>query len=124
VQIYTPLDLVAATVDGHAPSATGLRSLGRSGNWAHELDVAVPPKSSTIIELRLAGHLAGPPGEWTLDVSQQPAVHPDDVTVTLDLADGWTIGETIGECFGQGSSASAKLTLDRDAHLGAEMRRR
>ncbi len=61
VQIYTPLDLVTATVDGRPPAASGQRSLGRSGNWAHELDVAVPPRSVMTIELRLAGDLPGQP---------------------------------------------------------------
>jgi hypothetical protein len=76
------------------------------------------------IELRLAGRLTGPPGRWTLDVGRQSAVRPDDVTVTLDVADGWSIGTTTGGLTGQGQTASARLNLDRDVHLGAEMRRR
>jgi hypothetical protein len=124
VQLYTPLVLMAATVDGRPPPSAALRSLGRSGNWAHELDVAVPPRSAMTIELRLAGRLTGPPGRWTLDVGRQSAVRPDDVTVTLDVADGWSIGTTTGGLTGQGQTASARLNLDRDVHLGAEMRRR
>ena len=72
VQVYTPLDLVTATVDGRPPPAGALRSLGRSGNWAHELDVAVPPKSAMTIELRLAGRLAGRHGP--LDARCRPPV--------------------------------------------------
>ena len=124
VQIYTPLDLMAATVDGRPPPAAALRSLGRSGNWAHELDVAIPPKSAMTIELRLAGRLAGQHGQWTLDLGRQSAVRPDDVTVTLDVADGWRLHKAAGGLTSQGNTARTKFELDRDAHLGAEMRRR
>ena len=123
VQIYTPLDLVAATVDGRAPPSAALRSLGRSGNWAHELDVAIPPKSAMTIELRLAGRLGEPHGRWTLDLGHQAAVRPDDVTFTLDVADEWRLHRAAGLTV-QGNTARTKLELDRDAHLGADMRRR
>jgi hypothetical protein len=124
VQVYTPLDLVAATVDGRPPPAAALRSLGRSGNWAHELDVAIPPKSAITIELRLAGRLGGQHGQWTLGLGRQAAVRPDDVTATVDVADGWRIAATAGGLTGQGQTATVRLNLDRDAHVGAEMRRR
>ena len=123
VQIYTPLDIVAATVDGRPPPAA-LRSVGRSGNWAHELDVAIPPKSAMTIELRLAGRLGEQQGRWTLDLVRQAAVSPDDVTVTLDVADGWRLQNAAGGLTGQGNAAKTKFELDRHAHLGADMRRR
>jgi hypothetical protein len=124
VQLYTPLDLVTATVDGRPPPTTALRTLGGPGNWAHELDVAVPPMSTTTIELRLVGRLAGRRGLWTLDVGRQSAVRPDDVTVTLEVAAGWDIDTTTGGLTGRGQTASARLSLDRDAQLGVQMRRR
>jgi hypothetical protein len=120
VQVYTPLDLVAATVDGRPPPA-GRRSLGRPGNRAHELDVIVPPGSAMTIELRLAGRLAGPPGRWTLDLGRQSAVHPDDVTVTLDVADGWRIDTARGGLGGRGRTATARWELDRNVQLEAEI---
>jgi hypothetical protein len=123
VQIYTPFDLVAATVDGR-PAASGFRSLGRPGNWAHELDVAVPPKSALTIELRLTGRLTAVPDAWSLDLGRQSAIRPDDVTVTVDVAEGWSITNTTGGLTGRGKTASARVNLDRDVHLGAEMRRR
>jgi hypothetical protein len=120
-QIYSPLDLVSATVDGRPPPAGALRSLGRPGNWAYELDVAVPPKSAMTIELRLAGRLAAPHGRWTLDVGYQSAVHPDDVTVTLDVPGGWRIAGTGGGLTGRGRTATARWELGRNVQLGAEM---
>ena len=124
VQLYTPLDLVATTLDGRPVTATSLRSLGHSGNWAHEVDVAVPPKSAMTIELRLAGRLPARPDRWTLDVVRQSAVRPDDVTVRLAVTDGWRIATTTGGLTGRGRNASIRLNLDRDVQLGAEMRRR
>jgi hypothetical protein len=124
VQLYTPLDVGAITVDGRAPPASALRSLGRSGNWAHEVDVAIPPKSSVKIQFRLAGRLAGGSAHWTLDLGRQSAVRPDDVTVTLEVPDGWRIGDTGGGLTGGGQMATARLRLDRNGQLRAEMRRR
>ena len=123
VQIYTPLDLVTTRVDGRPPPSTVLRSLGRSGNWAHEVDVAVPPGSAMTIELHLAGSLPRQ-ARWTLDVVRQSAIRPDDVTVTLDVTDGWRIGAATGGLTGRGQTASARMSLERDVHLGATMRRR
>ena len=122
-QIYSPLDLVSATVDGQPPPAGALRSLGRPGNWAYEFDVAVPPKSATTIELRLAGRVAAPQGRWTLDVGHQSAVHPDDVTVTVDVAGGWRIAGTAGGLTGGGRTATARFELNRNMQLRAEMTR-
>jgi hypothetical protein len=124
VQVYSPLDLEAATVDGHPPPPAALRSLGRAGNWAHELDVDVPPRSSITIELRLAGRLGGPPGRWSLDVDRQSAVRPDAVTVTFDVPDGWRIAATGGGLTGRGRTANASLELDRHVQLWAEMTRK
>lgn len=123
-QLYTPLDLVSATVDGRPLPASALRSLGRSGNWAHEFDVAVPPRSAMKIELRLAGRLPGPPGRWTLDVGRQAAARPDAVTVTLDVSDGWRIDAVAGGLTRQGRTAAAEFDLDRDVQLRADTRRR
>jgi hypothetical protein len=123
VQVYTPYDLVSATVDGRPPPGA-LRSLGRTGNWAHELDVTIPPKSALTIELRLEGRVSVRQGVWVLDVNRQAAVRPDDVTVTLDVADGWRINTNGGGLVRRGQSATARFDLDRNVQLRAEMIRR
>jgi hypothetical protein len=123
VQLYTPFDLVSASVDGRPPSAAALRSLGRAGNWAHEIDVAIPPKSTMTIELRLAGRSTGRRGSWSLDLNRQSAASPDTVTVTVDPGRGWHVGSTAGGLAGQGRTATAHVELDRDVHLRAELHR-
>jgi hypothetical protein len=123
VQVYTPLDLVAATVDGRPPPAVP-RSLGHSGNWAHELDVVVPPKSAITVELRLTGRLPDPHGRWALDIGRQSAAHPDVVTVTLDVAGGWRIGATAGGLTGRGQTATGRWDLEGNVQLWGEIRRK
>jgi hypothetical protein len=124
VQLYTPLDLISLTVDGNTPSAGAVRAIGRSGNWAHEVDVAVPPKSTVRIEFRLRGSVVGPRGPWTLDIGHQPAVRPDDFTVTLETAGDWRIDSTGGGLSASGSTGSARMQIARDARIRARMRRR
>ncbi|MCA1844597.1 MAG: DUF4012 domain-containing protein [Actinobacteria bacterium] len=119
VQLYTPLELAAATVDGRPPVPESERSVGRPGNWAHEFDVAIPPKSATTIELRLTGRLPGASGGWSLDVQRQSAVHPDDVTVTVEVPRGWRIHATAGGLSGRGSSATTRLELDQTVRFTA-----
>jgi len=122
VQVYTPLDLASATVDGRPPPAASVRSLGGGGNWAHEFDVAVPPRSATTIELHLTGHLAARQGRLALDLARQSAVHPDHVTVTVEVAGGWQV--TGGDLNGRGMTAMATRELDRNERLLTEMTRK
>jgi hypothetical protein len=123
VQLYTPLDLSSATVDGHPPPVGSVRSLGESGNRAHEFDVAVPPKSSLTIELHLSGRLGAPgTGQLAVDLDHQPAVHPDHVTLTLDLAGGWRING--GSLNSRGTTASATRELDQNVQLLTEIIRK
>ena len=124
VQLYTPFDLVGVTVDGRQPPPSVLRSLGRGGNWAHEFDVVVPPKSVTKIEVRLAGRLVVPGGRWTLDLGRQAAAHPDDVTVTLDVAEPWQIVSAVGGLTRRGRTATGRFALDRDAQVLVDLRQR
>jgi hypothetical protein len=123
VQLYTPLDLAAATVDGRPPPAESVRSLGAKGNWAHEFDVAIPPKSTLTIDLHLTGHLAPDrDGRLALDLDRQSAVHPDDVTVTVEVAGRWRI--TGGSLNVRGSRASTTRELDQNVQLLTEIARK
>ena len=122
VQLYTPLDLVSATVDGRRPASASLRSLGHAGNWAHELDVAIPPRSAITIELRLSGRIRGQDGFWTLDLGRQAAVRADDITVALEVASGWRIDG--GNLNGRGQAASSAIELDRNVQVGAQISRK
>ena len=115
VQLYTALDLASVTVDGRPPPGPSLRSLGAPGNWAHELDVAVPPKSAMTIEFKLTGHLAAPGRGLTLDLARQSAARPDHVTVSVDVPGGWRlVGGTLN---GRGTTASAGRELDQNEQL-------
>jgi hypothetical protein len=121
VQLYTPFELTAAAVDGRPPPAAALRSLGRSGNWAHELDIAVPPGSTMKIEFRLKGALVNRPKRWTLDIGRQSAVRPDQVTATVEVTDGWRING--GTLKSEGRVATTTSELDRNVRLWAQITR-
>jgi hypothetical protein len=123
VQLYTPLDLASATVDGQPPPGGSVRSLGVPGNWAHEFDVAVPPKSAVTIGLHLTGRLAaGRSGRLALDLDRQSAVHSDRITVTIDVVGGWRI--TGGNLKGRPTTAATTVELDRNGQLLTEMTRK
>ncbi|HKN40892.1 MAG TPA: DUF4012 domain-containing protein [Acidimicrobiia bacterium] len=122
VQVYTPLDLVSATVDGRPPPTASVRSLGGRGNWAHELDVAVPPRSAIAIEFHLTGHLVAPGGRLMLDLARQSAVRADHVTVTVDVAGGWRV--TGGSLNGPGTTAMTTRELDQNVQLLTEIARK
>lgn len=118
VQVYTPFELTAATVDGRPPPVKP-RSLGRAGNWAHELDVAIPPGSTMKIEFRLKGALVNRPKLWTLDIGRQSAVRPDQVTATLEVTGGWRVEG--GSLKGEGRVATTTSQLDRNVQLWAQI---
>jgi hypothetical protein len=122
VQLYTPLDLVTATVDGRPPPAGSLRSLGERTNWAHELDVAVPPKSTLTIELHLSGRLLLRQGRLTLDVDRQAAVQPDHVAVTVELTPGWRA--TGGSLNGRTTTLTTSTELVRNEQFWGDIARK
>ncbi|HYH52012.1 MAG TPA: DUF4012 domain-containing protein [Acidimicrobiia bacterium] len=124
VQLYTPFELASTTVNGRRPRPAALRSLGRPGNWAHELDVLVPSRSAITIELRLSGRLDAQRNRWVLDLGRQPAIRPDGVNVTLEVARGWTIDSSTGGLTGEGRAATARIELRRDTQLHVELRQR
>jgi hypothetical protein len=124
VQIYTPLDVIDASVDGQPPPPRTARSLGRSGSWAHEVSVVVPARSSRSIEFRLTGHLTGKPRRWTLDIGRQPAIHPDDLSVTFEVADGWRITGSGDGFKTRGRTATTRLELHQNVQLWVENSRR
>ncbi|MBK9180701.1 MAG: DUF4012 domain-containing protein [Acidimicrobiales bacterium] len=78
--LYTPLPLQFATVNGQfTPFATQVE-LGRYVHWAF---LEVPPGQSVEVRLDLVGAVALPDGRYALEVGRQPVVHPDEVAVTV-----------------------------------------
>lgn len=85
LSVYTPWQLVDATLDG---DATGLHEGRERGRNVYSIVVDVPPEGGTrTVELELRGHMpADADGGYRLDVATQPLVEPDrfDLTVEVD----------------------------------------
>lgn len=118
VQIYTPFDLVSATVDGRPPPVA-LRSLGATGNWAHELDIVIPARSAVVIELELAGRLTTGAGQVAFELGRQPSVAPDEVSATFQLPERWRFTAARGGLAVSGSTLTGRWQLDRNLQVGA-----
>lgn len=77
--VHTPHLLETATVDGHP---VGVTSHAEAGYRVYTAEIAVPPGDEVVLELELFGTLDASDG-YVLDVAPQPAVEPDQLTVTV-----------------------------------------
>ena len=79
VSLYSRLPVTELTVDGdpveHQPST-------ERGHAIADVFVDIPPEGETVLRYRLEGTLS--PGDYRLDLGRQPAVAPDEVTVTVN----------------------------------------
>lgn len=87
--LYSPLDLVEASVDGEV---VGIRTIEEFGVLAHRRELELGPDSSTTVVFRLAGTAPlGPDGAFVLEMPVQAAVNPDQLDLSVRVTDGWTI---------------------------------
>lgn len=82
--VWTPQSLVAATVDGVAPS-TSTQPDGPL--QSHTVRLAVPPGATQVARFELEGRIDTGP-TYRLVTYQQPAVTPDVVNVAVSSTDG------------------------------------
>lgn len=83
LSIYSPWTLDGARLDGEPVALERQREQDR---YTYSLIVDVPPDGGTrTVELDLAGALA-PGADYTLDVSTQPLVTPDQWSLAVDVA--------------------------------------
>jgi hypothetical protein len=103
LSVYSPHRLVAATVRGADNRDRRLamgaeRELGRNVYTAY---LAVPAGTTATVDLELEGSVT-PGGDYRLSWFQQPAVYPDEITVTARSA---------------GRATTEHRTSDRDGHV-------
>lgn len=85
LSVYTPLDLVAAQLDGQAAA---LESHVEAGRPAYSLFLDVPPEGGQRrLTLSLQGQLQ-PGGPYRLDVATQPLVTPDEIDLAVEVVGG------------------------------------
>jgi hypothetical protein len=116
VSVYTPMDLVTATVGGQPAVATQSDELG-----GHVISTYVDLHAQTAktVNLRLAGRVPMRKGGWyELDLGHQPSLRPDRARVTLDVPDGWRIDRVSGGVSKPDASrATRSLELDRPTRI-------
>jgi UDP-N-acetylmuramyl pentapeptide phosphotransferase/UDP-N-acetylglucosamine-1-phosphate transferase len=112
VSVYTPLDLVKATVGGQPVIAAQGDELG---GHVISTNVDVDAQSGKTLSLRLAGRVPVSKGRWyELDLGHQPSLQPDRARVTVEVPDGWRIDKVSGGVARPDPNrATRSLELDR-----------
>jgi hypothetical protein len=112
---YSPHELVGASLRSGPAGGSRPLVLGRQpelGRNVYRAQIAVPSRSTVTVELDLAGVV--PAGEdYRVRWFQQPAVHPDGVSVAVRPADPWAADPAPGQRI-EGATASRSFPGDRD----------
>jgi hypothetical protein len=94
VSVYSPLEFTQSTIDGQPGGLESGRELGRN---VYSTYLRVPAGGSRALALTLEGTVALEAGGWyRLNLPRQPAVAPDDVSVTVTSPAGWRIASAKG----------------------------
>jgi hypothetical protein len=94
LDVYTPLALESATVDGTPAPVSEARELG---SQVHGVVLDVPRDGAPVVRFSLTGTLA-PGDRYGLTLVNQPLANRDDVSVRIRAPDGWrpaTVGEPL-----------------------------
>jgi hypothetical protein len=117
LSIYTPHQLLEGTLDG---DPVGFRSHRELGYSVYATLVSIPPGGRRVVEVELVGGV-GPFDRYELAYRSQPVVNPDEVSVNLDLASGWSIsGGDFTPDEGQ-DVAVASVEAEHDAVLASDV---
>ncbi|HET7487418.1 MAG TPA: DUF4012 domain-containing protein [Acidimicrobiales bacterium] len=115
--VYSPLELqTMVTDDGQDLQVSRQNELGRRVYWAY---VSIPTMTTRTVTLKLSGRVAR--GDYRLDIAQQPMVHPDRATVSVDLAGGWEGRIRTSQPWS--GTVTARLVVDRSRTVAVDVRR-
>jgi UDP-GlcNAc:undecaprenyl-phosphate GlcNAc-1-phosphate transferase len=121
LSMYSPLTLLRASGGVHRVAMESDREFGR---YVYSTIVDVPAQQSRTVGIDLMGTVAlDEEGWYHLDVLHQPTMHPDEITVSLSVPDGWRIAEARGLRMDDAGSAVATLSLDRHGALAVRVER-
>ena len=110
LSVYSPWMLDGAVLDGRPAFVERQRERDR---YAYSLFIDIPPQGARTLTLDLSGRLeTGDP--YTLDVSTQPLVTPDELAVTVDVEGDQRITAEAPLTV-DGRTVSATETLTREA---------
>jgi hypothetical protein len=121
VSVYTPHRLVGGRVDGQP---VGFRSNRELGYSVFATLVRIPAGETVVVEMDLEGRMASSASSYELQYLSQPLVNPDEVEVTLQVADGWRVRESEQfERRERSTMAVATPEADQDETLVVGLRR-
>jgi UDP-N-acetylmuramyl pentapeptide phosphotransferase/UDP-N-acetylglucosamine-1-phosphate transferase len=110
LSMYSPLEFLAATVDGKLTPVAPGKERGRN---VYSLIQSIPSHTKKTIETRLAGPVKLHEGWYTLQVRAQPTLNPDRLNVSVDVPEGWEIDEAPGMDKVFARRVTASLDQDR-----------
>lgn len=94
VSVYSPLTFTAASLDGLPTALETATELGRN---VFSRFVRIPAGEARTLSLDLAGGVSLTPDGWyEIDVVRQPVLWPDQVSIEVEVPDGWRITATEG----------------------------
>ncbi len=115
LSVYTPWEIVAATLEGQPIPVEQAEELGRP---VYGTFVQVPPGGTRTVTFALDG-VGDPSYDYRLTFAPQPLVSPDRLVVDLTGADGWRICTTDGFEL-EGTTATLDLQPQEDFTATAE----
>jgi hypothetical protein len=119
LSFLSPLALEGATLDGELlPMSTEVLE----GRNVYSAFVSIPPESSRVVTLELAGSLRPGP-TYQLDVGHQPTIEPDAVEIRLEPPPGWRLDELAGMTRSAAETAATTIVLDQEQRVSASFRR-
>ncbi|MGH9051384.1 MAG: DUF4012 domain-containing protein [Acidimicrobiia bacterium] len=118
VSVYTPAGLTAVNVNGVPIEVAADTELGRN---VFSTFLSTLSGTTTTLSLGLDGEVSLGPDRWyTLELVRQPFLTPDDVSVELEVPEGWRIAETRG--LGTNGDRHAQGTFEFDQTTTMQVR--
>jgi hypothetical protein len=111
VNVFTPLGVRAATLDGQPISPQGDEEQGRV---VHSTLIDLPSGSERTLEMTLRGRVRLVNGWYELDLSHQPSLVADQARVTIQVPPGWEIVAAPRLTRVDDRRASGVVPLERD----------
>jgi hypothetical protein len=119
LSLYTPHAFTAATLDG-AP--LGLEAASELGRKVYSSYVSLPPGATRTVHLDVEGEVRLGDGGWyALDLPRQALVHPDEVSVAVEVGEGWEIAAVRGLETDEAGRATGTTTVTEDTTVWVQV---
>jgi hypothetical protein len=119
LNVYSPLPLLSATIDGRPARFRTELELHRQVHWVH---VDVPPGGTARVHVELGGDVGLENGRYVLTVGRQPVATPDELTISVTPDPGTIVAASGGlEIDDDGTDASLSTVLTEPVTVTASI---